>query len=60
MVDDLVSDLQPSFRPQDYNLLFNNCNHFSHQLAQLLVGEGIPVSKGFAAVMCLARDWAGG
>lgn len=44
MVEDLLTDLQPRFRPQDYNLLFNNCNHFSNELSLLLTGNGIPVS----------------
>eukprot|EP00877_Chromochloris_zofingiensis_P014058 jgi/Chrzof1/8906/Cz03g28200.t1 len=42
MVEDLLTDLQPRFRPQDYNLLFNNCNHFSNELSLLLTGNGIP------------------
>jgi hypothetical protein len=43
LVDDLLSDLQPRFRPQDYNLLFHNCNTFSNELVQLLTGESLPV-----------------
>ncbi|GBF96242.1 hypothetical protein Rsub_08787 [Raphidocelis subcapitata] len=42
MVKDIVNDLRPRFRPQDYNLIQNNCNHFSSELAQLLTGEDIP------------------
>jgi hypothetical protein len=32
----------PRFRPEDYNLLWHNCNHFSHEFCQLLTGEGLP------------------
>lgn len=44
MLDDLISDLRPRFMPEHYNLLFHNCNTFSNELAQLLTGEGLPVS----------------
>lgn len=44
MVEQLVADVQPRYRPQDYNLLFNNCNHFTNELGLLLTGEGLPVS----------------
>lgn len=43
VLDDLLSDLAPRFRPQDYNLLFHNCNTFSNELVQLLTGESLPV-----------------
>jgi hypothetical protein len=45
MVEQLVADVQPRYRPQDYNLLFNNCNHFTNELGLLLTGEGLPVSR---------------
>ncbi|EPQ28481.1 uncharacterized protein PFL1_03784 [Pseudozyma flocculosa PF-1] len=38
----LLDDLRPRFRPQDYNLLSWNCNNFTQELAQLLVGADIP------------------
>jgi hypothetical protein len=41
---ELLEDLAPRFRPQDYNLLFHNCNTFSNELVQLLTGESLPVS----------------
>lgn len=45
VLDDLLSDLAPRFRPQDYNILFHNCNTFSNELVQLLTGESLPVSR---------------
>jgi hypothetical protein len=40
---DLVSDLgRTKFKPEDYNLIKNNCNHFSNDLASVLTGSGIP------------------
>ena len=45
MVQELLTDMEPRYRPQDYNLLFHNCNHFSNELCLLLCGEGIPVSS---------------
>jgi hypothetical protein len=44
VLGDLLEDLAPRFRPQDYNLLFHNCNTFSNELVQLLTGESLPVS----------------
>jgi hypothetical protein len=46
LVHELLADLAPRFRQQDYSLLFHNCNHFSNELALLLTGEAIPVSRG--------------
>lgn len=43
MLEELLSDLVPRFRPQDYNLLWRNCNTFSNELVQLLTGEALPV-----------------
>lgn len=45
VLEDLLEDLAPRFRPQDYNLLFHNCNTFSNELVQLLTGESLPVSE---------------
>ncbi|KAI8475014.1 MAG: PPPDE putative peptidase domain-containing protein [Monoraphidium minutum] len=42
MLHTLIADLRPRFRPDDYNLLQHNCNHFTSELAQLLTGEDIP------------------
>jgi hypothetical protein len=44
VLEELLSDLAPRFRPQDYNLLWHNCNTFSNELVQLLTGEALPVS----------------
>jgi hypothetical protein len=40
--DEFLADLAERYTPQSYSLLHNNCNNFSHELAQLLVGCGIP------------------
>lgn len=38
----LLPDLKEHFRPQDYNLLSHNCNHFSQEVSQILTGSDIP------------------
>lgn len=45
LLDELLADLAPRYRPADYSLLFHNCNTFSNELAQLLTGEGLPVRQ---------------
>jgi hypothetical protein len=40
MIHELLQDMAPRYRPQDYSLLWHNCNHFSNELAMLLTGEG--------------------
>lgn len=42
MLNELLADIAPRFRPQDYSLLTHNCNHFSNELVQLLTGERVP------------------
>ncbi|GFH14666.1 DUF862 domain-containing protein, partial [Haematococcus lacustris] len=43
MILDLIRDLSLSrFRPEDYSLLTNNCNHFTNEVSLLLTGSGIP------------------
>jgi hypothetical protein len=38
----LIADLAERFQPHHYNLVENNCNHFSSVLAELLVGVPAP------------------
>jgi hypothetical protein len=56
VLDELLSDLAPRFRPQDYNLLFHNCNTFSNQLVQLLTGESLPVRVGLTAALRTSEE----
>lgn len=42
MRDDMIADLKRRFVPEAYNLITNNCNHFSNELALLLTGNAIP------------------
>lgn len=53
MRDELLSDIAPRYRPQDYSLLWHNCNHFSHEYGQLLTGEGLPVSEEWQVAQCV-------
>lgn len=39
---ELLAELSERFTPEAYSLFHNNCNNFSHELAQLLCGRGIP------------------
>jgi hypothetical protein len=55
MLNELLSDISPRFRPQDYSLLTHNCNHFSNELVQLLTGESVPVGAcGASACITVA------
>jgi hypothetical protein len=40
--DEFLVEIAPRFTMQTYNLLRHNCNNFSDEVAQFLVGEGIP------------------
>jgi hypothetical protein len=39
---ELLRDVAPRFTEATYNVLTNNCNNFTDECAQLLLGEGIP------------------
>ena len=41
-IRDTISSLSASFLGSEYNLLTNNCNHFTSALATALTGEPIP------------------
>ncbi|GMH43391.1 hypothetical protein BSKO_11313 [Bryopsis sp. KO-2023] len=40
--EELIADLASRFHAETYDLLSNNCNNFSNELALLLTGNGIP------------------
>lgn len=40
--DALLVDLSERYTPEAYSLFSNNCNNFTDEFAQLLVGQGIP------------------
>ncbi|PNW75899.1 hypothetical protein CHLRE_12g555850v5 [Chlamydomonas reinhardtii] len=40
--EELLADLSQRFRPQDYNLISKNCNHFSSAFVELLTGSPVP------------------
>lgn len=42
LLRDFLQDIQPRFNAQTYDLLSNNCNNFSEEVAQFLVGKSIP------------------
>lgn len=39
---EMLRDLQPRFTQMTYNVLTHNCNNFTDEVAQLVLGEGIP------------------
>jgi len=39
---DFLRDLSPSFSQSTYDLFKNNCNHFTDECSQFLIGNGIP------------------
>ncbi|KXZ43276.1 hypothetical protein GPECTOR_96g742 [Gonium pectorale] len=40
--EEMLADLSTRFQATDYNLITNNCNHFSNAWAELLTGNPIP------------------
>jgi desumoylating isopeptidase 1 len=42
MFMELLRDLSPRFTQETYNVLTNNCNNFTNEVAELLLGVGIP------------------
>ena len=42
LFDEFLVDVAPRFTMHTYNLLRHNCNNFSDEIANFLVGEGIP------------------
>jgi len=42
ILEELLQDLQEQFHGNKYHLLYNNCNHFSQELINFLVGKDIP------------------
>lgn len=42
LFDEFLVDVAPRFTMHTYNLLRHNCNNFSDEVANFLVGEGIP------------------
>ena len=40
--EDFLKEIAPRFTSETYNLFTHNCNNFSNELAQFLLGEGIP------------------
>ena len=53
MIQDFLVDVHERFNAQTYNLLTNNCNNFSNELATFLVGSGIPVRVRYSACLVL-------
>ena len=42
MFHEYLKEINHKFLPEKYNLLENNCNHFTNDVCEFLVGEGIP------------------
>ncbi|XRB03538.1 desumoylating isopeptidase [Pycnococcus provasolii] len=42
MFEELLAELSARFHAATYSLMHNNCNHFSEEVCQFLVGRGIP------------------
>ena len=42
MFMELLRDIAPRFTEATYNVLKHNCNNFTDEVAQVLLGEGIP------------------
>ncbi|PKA59223.1 DeSI-like protein [Apostasia shenzhenica] len=40
--EDYLQEISPRFTPETYRLLSHNCNNFSNEVAQFLVGTSIP------------------
>jgi hypothetical protein len=42
MFMELLRDLKDRFNVNNYNVMTNNCNNFTNEAAELLLGQGIP------------------
>lgn len=42
MFMELMRDLKDRFNMNNYNVMTNNCNNFTNEAAELLLGQGIP------------------
>ncbi|KAF6988989.1 hypothetical protein CFC21_006393 [Triticum aestivum] len=40
--EDFLQEISPRYTPETYNLLSNNCNHFSNEVVKFLVGSTVP------------------
>ncbi|KAM3402120.1 hypothetical protein ACQJBY_006207 [Aegilops geniculata] len=40
--EDFLQEISPRYTPETYNLLSNNCNHFSNEVVKFLVGSAVP------------------
>jgi hypothetical protein len=58
MFEDFLVEVSPRFTGDTYNLLRWNCNNFSDELTNFLIGNSIPrhILAGPArAIQCIAR-----
>ncbi len=39
---ELLRDISDRYTERTYNVITNNCNNFTDEVAMLLIGEGIP------------------
>lgn len=44
MIIDFLRSISPRYTQANYNLLHHNCNHFTNELSEFLIGKGIPDS----------------
>ena len=42
MFMELLRDISDRYTERTYNVITNNCNNFTDEVAMLLIGEGIP------------------
>jgi hypothetical protein len=54
MITDFLHGIQQKFNASTYDLMSNNCNNFSNELCEFLVGRGIPVR---IAILSLEVEW---
>lgn len=44
IVDEFLIELQQEYQQENYDLFDHNCNHFTEEFAQFLIGDGIPTT----------------
>ena len=42
LFEDFLLEIGPSYTPETYNILSNNCNHFSNEAVKYLVDSTVP------------------
>lgn len=64
LFEDFNREVQPRFTAQTYDLMKHNCNNYTNEASQFLLGKGIPECELYSCFSDYHRDivrvWFGG